>query len=61
MSRDLKGSELEGLGFNLDVAPPHIIVSLISETRVGSEIWRSEMTSLMKTEVKQERQGGSKS
>ena len=47
------GSESEGLGFNLCVAPSCVIVSLISEDRVGSEIGDSEMTSLLRTEVRQ--------
>ena len=55
--QDQKGSELEGLGFNLCVAPSHIIVSLISEIRdrrVGVDL-------VVKTEVSQGQQGGSKS
>ena len=47
------GSESEGLGFTLCVVPSHIVVSLISEDRVRSEIGGSEMTSLFKTEVRQ--------
>ena len=41
--RDRNGSELEGLGFNLCVALPRIVVSLISEDRdrVGGQ--RSEI------------------
>ena len=31
MSGDQKGLESEGLGFNLYVVPPHVVVSLISE------------------------------
>ena len=33
--RHYNRSELEGLGFNLCVAPPHVVVSLISEDRDG--------------------------
>ena len=58
MSRYWNGLESEGLGFNLCVAPPRVVVSLISrdKSQVGgrrSEVgdwrleigdWRSEMT-----------------
>ena len=47
------GSESEGLGFNLCVALSHVVVSLISEDGVGSEIGDSEMTLSSKTEVRQ--------
>ena len=56
MPRDRKSLELEGLGFNLCVAPPHIVVSLILEIRdrrVGVDL-------VVKTEVGQGQQGGSK-
>ena len=43
MSGDQKGLELEGLGFNLCVVPPPVIVSLILETRIRSEIGDSEV------------------
>ena len=56
MSRDWKGSELEGLGFNLCVVPSCIIVSLISE--IGDQKVRVDL--VVKTEVSQGRQGGSK-
>ena len=49
MSRDWKGSELEGLGFNLYVVPPCVVVSLISEIgdqRVGVDfVIRTEVVS----------------
>ena len=45
--------ESEGLGFNLCVVPSRVVVSLILEDGVGSEIGDSEMTSLSKTEVRQ--------
>ena len=41
----LDGSESEGLGFNLCVAPPHIVVSLISKDKGWVGDRRSEMTS----------------
>ena len=56
MSRDWKGLELEGLGFNLCVAPPHVVVSLISE--IGD--WRVGVDLVAKTEVGQGQQGDSK-
>ena len=56
MSGYQKGSELEGLGFNLYVVPPHIVVSLISEVRD----WRVRVDLVVKTEVGQGRQGDSK-
>ena len=45
------GSELEGLGFNLCVALPCIVVSLISEDGVGSEIGDSEVTLLLRQKL----------
>ena len=50
MSGCQNGSESEGLSFNLCVALPHIVVSLISEDKVGSDIGyrRLEMTLLLR-------------
>ena len=53
MSENRNGSESEELGFNLCVAPSHVVVSLISEDGVGSEIRDSEVTSSSKTEARQ--------
>ena len=54
--QDQKDSELEGLGFNLSVAPSHIIVSLISEIR--DQRFRDDL--VVKTAVDQGQQGSSK-
>ena len=64
MSGYQNGSELEGLGFNLCVAPPHTIVSLILKVKgwVGDQ--RSEVGDdfVIKTKVRQGQRGeGSKS
>ena len=57
MSGYQNGLESEGLGFNLYVAPPCVVVSLISgdKDRVGDR--RSEMTLSFKTKVGQGQQG----
>ena len=62
--RNWKGSESEGLGFNLCVALSCIVMSLILEagdqrSEVGDQ--RLEVTSLLKMKVGQGQQGGSKS
>ena len=49
---------MEGLGFNLCVALSCIVVSLILEDGVGSEIGDLEMTSSSKTEVRQDDKEG---
>ena len=64
MSGYRNGSELEGLGFNLCVAPPHVVVSLISRDRSWVRDQRSEVRGdfVVKTKVGQGRRGeGSKS
>ena len=59
MSGNWNGSELEGLGFNLCVAPPHIIMSLISRDRSRVRDRRSEVGDdfVVKTKVGQGQQG----
>ena len=59
MSRYWKESESEGLGFNLCVAPPRVIVSLISKDKGRVRDWRSEVRDdfIVKTKVGQGRQG----
>ena len=64
MSRYRNGSELEGLGFNLCVVLPHIVVSLILQDKGWAGDRRSEVRGdfVVKTEVGQGRRGvGSKS
>ena len=53
------GSESEGLGFNLCVAPSRVIVSLISKDRGQIGDWRSEVGDdfVVMTRVGQGRQG----
>ena len=59
MSKCWNGSESEGLGFNLCVAPPRVVVSLIlkDKGRVGDR--RSEVGDdfVVRTKVRQGRQG----
>ena len=64
MSGYQNGSKFEGLGFNLCVAPPCIVVSLISKDKGRVRDHRSEVGDdfVIKTEVGQGRRGeGSKS
>ena len=53
------GSESEGLGFNLCVAPSRVILSLILKDRGRIEDWRSEVGDdfIIMTRVGQGRQG----
>ena len=53
---DWKGSELEGLGFNLYVVSPRVVMSLILEIRDQ----RVRVDLVVKTEVSQGQQRGSK-
>ena len=53
MSGYRNGSESEGLGFNLCVVPPHIVMSLILGDKDWVRDWRSEMTLSLRTEVGQ--------
>ena len=64
MSGYWNGSESEGLGFNLCVALPHVVVSLIlaDKGQVRDRRLESEITSSLKTKIRQGQQGeGSKS
>ena len=60
MSRDWDGSELEGLGFNLCVVLPCVVVSLISRDRgqVGDRESEAGGDFVMKTKVGQGQGGG---